>query len=55
MELENFHLLTYNQELIDDLLRQVGILTIEEDGTINHTMATLLVDADGRIAFCLVL
>lgn len=51
MELENFHLLTYNQELIDDLLRQVGILTIEEDGTINHTMATLLVDADGKIAY----
>lgn len=51
MELENFHLLTYNQELIDDLLRQVGILTIEEDGTINHTMATLLVDASGKIAY----
>ena len=50
MELENFHLLTYSQELIDDLLRQVGILTIEEDGTINHTMATLLVDAEGRVA-----
>jgi protein SCO1/2 len=51
MELENFHLLTYSQELIDDLLRQVGILTMEEDGTINHTMATLLVDAAGRIAY----
>jgi len=50
IELNNFHLLTYSQELIDDLLRQVGILTIEEDGTINHTMATLLVDAAGRVA-----
>lgn len=50
IELENFHLLTYSQELIDDLLRQVGILTIEEDGTINHTVATLLIDAAGRIA-----
>jgi len=39
------------QELVDDLLRQFGILTMEEDGTINHTMATLLVDANGRVAF----
>ncbi|MFO8027382.1 MAG: SCO family protein [Opitutales bacterium] len=51
MELENYHLLTNRQEVIDDLLRQFGILTIKEDGTINHTMATLLVDASGRVAF----
>ncbi len=50
MKLDNFHLLTYNQKLIDGLLRQFGILTLEEDGTINHTMATLLVDAEGRVA-----
>jgi cytochrome oxidase Cu insertion factor (SCO1/SenC/PrrC family) len=24
---------------------------MEEDGTINHTMATLLIDANGRVAF----
>ena len=51
LENENFHLLTATQELVDDLLRQFGILTMEEDGTINHTMATLLVDANGRVAF----
>jgi protein SCO1/2 len=51
LEMENFHLLTGTQELVDDLLRQFGILTMEEDGTINHTMATLLVDANGRVAF----
>lgn len=51
IELDNFHLLTGTQELIDDLLRQFGIITMEEDGTINHTMATLLVDENGRIAF----
>jgi len=50
MEFDNFHLLTMNQEVVDDLLRQVGILTIEEDGTINHTITTLLVDAKGRVA-----
>lgn len=48
---ENVHLLTGDQTVVDDLLRQFGILTIEEDGTINHTMATLLVDANGRVAY----
>lgn len=51
MEFDNFHLLTMNQEVVDDILRQFGILTMEEDGTINHTIATLLVDADGRVAY----
>ena len=51
MESENFHLLTYDQLVVDDLLRQFGILTMEEDGTINHTMATLLVDTNGRVAY----
>lgn len=51
IELDNFHLLTGTQQLVDNLLRQFGILTIEEDGTINHTMATLLVDAHGRVAY----
>jgi protein SCO1/2 len=51
MESENFHLLTYDQFVVDDLLRQFGILTMEEDGTINHTMATLLVDTNGRVAY----
>lgn len=50
MESKNFHLLTMNQTVVDDLLRQFGILTMEEDGTINHTMATLLVDGNGRVA-----
>lgn len=51
MEPENFHLLTGDPQTVDDLLRQFGILTMEEDGTINHTMATLLVDANGRVAY----
>jgi protein SCO1/2 len=52
--LEELHFVTITtgtQELVDDLLRQFGILSMEEDGTINHTMATLLVDANGRVAF----
>jgi protein SCO1/2 len=51
IEHDNFHLLTATQAVVDDLLRQFGIRTIDEDGTINHTMATLLIDANGRVAF----
>lgn len=51
MELDNFHLLTGTQEVVDDLLRLFGVLTMEEDGTINHTIATLLIDAEGRVAY----
>jgi len=51
MEPDNFQLLTGEPSVVDDLLRQFGILTMEEDGTINHTMATLLVDANGRVAY----
>jgi len=48
---DNFHLLTGTQRWADDVLRRFGILTVEEDGTINHTMATLLVDGSGRVAY----
>lgn len=51
MEGDNFYLLTSGPAVVEDLLRQFGILTMDEDGTINHTMATLLVDANGRVAF----
>lgn len=51
MDPDDFYLLTGEQTVVDDLLRQFGILTMEEDGTINHTMATLLIDANGRVAF----
>ncbi|MFP4202865.1 MAG: SCO family protein [Opitutales bacterium] len=51
IEPENYRLLTSaSPKVIDDLLEQFGILTREEDGTINHTMATLLVDKNGRVA-----
>lgn len=51
IETDNFHLLTGTKQVVEDLLRQFGILMREEDGTINHTMATLLVDKNGRVAF----
>jgi len=51
LENENYHLLTSSKQTVDDLLRLFGIVTVDENGTINHTMATLLVDANGRIAY----
>ena len=52
IQLDNFHLLTNSDpQVCEDLLRRFGILTIEEDGTINHTMATFLVDKNGRVAY----
>ena len=51
IDTDNFHLLTGTQQWADDVLRRFGILTIEEDGTINHTMATLLIDGTGRVAY----
>ncbi|MBC2594103.1 SCO family protein [Ruficoccus amylovorans] len=46
-----FSLLTGPKIATDDLMKQFGILTIEEDGTINHTAATILVGPDGSILY----
>ncbi len=49
IDLGNFTFLTGPKPVVDDLLKQFGILTIEKDGTIDHTMATLIIDANGKI------
>lgn len=46
---DNFRLLTGPEAVIHDLLRQFGIVAYAEDGTIKHTMATLLIDERGQI------
>lgn len=46
---EHHRLLTGDREMIRDLMRQFGILTLEQDGTIVHNAATVVVSADGRI------
>ena len=51
LELDNFTLMTSKSEWIDDLMRYFGIIRMQEDGTINHTMATLLLDPQGRVHF----
>ncbi|WP_309399420.1 SCO family protein [Cerasicoccus maritimus] len=47
----NYTLLTGDPEAIEDLMKQFGILTIDEDGTINHTMATILTDGNGKVIY----
>jgi protein SCO1/2 len=41
--------LTGQREMIRDLMRQQGILTMQTDGTIVHNAATVVVSAHGRI------
>lgn len=51
LDLDNYTLLTGDPEAISDLMKQFGILTMEADGTINHTMATLIVNEQGNITY----
>lgn len=51
LELDNFTLMTSQSDWIDDLMRYFGIIRMQEDGTINHTMATLLLDPQGRVHY----
>ncbi len=48
---DNAMLLTGDPQAIDDLMRQFGILMIDEDDTINHTASTLLIDDKGKILY----
>ena len=45
----NFSFLTGPPAALDSLLRQMGILRELEGGLLKHTLATLLINADGRI------
>lgn len=47
----NFRLLTGPEVVIRDLMRQLGILAYEEGNTIQHTMATILIDERGQITW----
>ena len=51
IEFDTFTFMTAKPLWVEDLMRYFGIITIEEDGTINHTMATLLIDQKGRIHY----
>ncbi len=45
----NFSFLTGPESAIKDLLAQFGVITAFEGDIINHTLATVLIDANGRI------
>lgn len=49
MDFANYTLLTGDSEAVADLIRQLGILVVPENDTLNHTMATLLINEQGRI------
>lgn len=51
IEFDTFTFMTAKPVWVEDLMRYFGIITMEQDGTINHTMATLLIDQKGRIHY----
>jgi protein SCO1/2 len=51
LDLSNYQLLTGPPEAMAETLQQFGILTKEENGTLVHTFATLIVSAEGRIVY----
>lgn len=51
IEFDTFTLMTAKPLWVEDLMRYFGIITMDQDGTINHTMATLLIDQKGRIHY----
>ncbi len=51
MDLANFQLLTAPPEEMKEALQQFGILIKQENGTLVHSMATLIVSPEGRITY----
>jgi protein SCO1/2 len=51
LDLANFQLLTGPADEMSETLQQFGILTKEENGTLTHTFATLIVSPEGRITY----
>lgn len=49
-KLDNYAFLTGTETTIHDVLRRFGVLTRHEDGTINHSMVTALIDPDGNLS-----
>jgi len=49
IDTSNFSFLTGPEPAIRDLLRQFGVIADFQDGLLKHTLATLLIDEQGRI------
>ncbi len=51
IDLANFSLLTGPEKAIKDLLTQFGVIAEFDGGILKHTLATLLIDEDGKIVW----
>lgn len=49
IETANFSFLTGPQIAVTNLMAQLGVVAIEKDGLITHSLATLLIDENGKI------
>lgn len=49
IDTSNFSFLTGPETAIRDLLMQFGVIAEFQDGLLRHTLATLLIDEQGRI------
>ncbi|MEM9226880.1 MAG: SCO family protein [Verrucomicrobiota bacterium] len=50
-DFDNFSFLTGDPQATENLMKQFGILTIDEDDTINHTTSTILLDGKGKFLY----
>lgn len=48
-DLTNYSFLTGDPELIKDLMQKFGVYILSKNGTINHTMRTLIFDKKGNL------
>ncbi len=51
VDMDSYYLLSGSKKAIHDLMAQFGILIDPKDGTLNHTMATLIIDPKGKILY----
>lgn len=51
LDFDNYTLLTGDPLAIKNIIKQLGVLVIPEDDTLNHTMATLVIDKNGKIIY----
>ena len=51
IDTSNFSFLTGPESAVRDLMLQMGVLAFPDDGLIRHTLATLLIDEDGKIIY----
>lgn len=51
IDTSNFSFLTGPETAIRDLMLQMGVLAFPDDGLIRHTLATMLIDEEGKIIY----